>query len=284
MKLNNWSWVVLALATAITATAEAQTVWQIGKFDESPVEFTRAPQDNVTFEVGKNNAGTDWPRRQITGHPYRILFALESTSGSYTLKVATLIERPRVPALHIDVNGHAGTFFLHPKLSYSRSDFSYAFDPHESQSTVDIEVPASFLKSGQNAITITCVDEPATPAGAEEIGGISYDALSLEQDAARAEPERDAQVQVEPTILYRQTPAGLAEVVDAFVRFAASMASRPRRSRSERAAVHSGFPGRGIRRAAAFVRCSRVERNSSWQSSVVCRAEASGGGESDPGA
>jgi alpha-mannosidase len=219
MKLNKWWQLVLAFVPVFSATAQRQTVWQIGKFDESPVEFSRAPEDNVTFEVGKDNADRGWPGRQTTGHPYRVLFALESPHGRYALKIAALIEKPRVPALQIDVNGHTGMFFLHPKLSYSRSDFAYAFDPHESQSTVEIDLPASFLKSGQNAITITCVDEPATPAGEEEIGGISYDALRLEQDSGRAAHEREAEVQVEPTILYRQTPAGLAEVVDAFMRF-----------------------------------------------------------------
>jgi hypothetical protein len=219
MKLRKWARLLLAFAPTITAAAQTQSLWQIGKFDESPVEFVQAPADNVTFQVGKSSAGKDWPGRQTTGHPYRIVFALESTQGAYTLKIATLIDRPRVPALKVDVNGRAGIFFLHPKLSYSRSDFTYAFDPHESQSVVDIEVPASFLKTGENAITITCVDEPATPAGEEEIGAISYDALSLEHSDARAVQQREAKVQVEPTILYRQTPAGLAEIVDAFVRF-----------------------------------------------------------------
>jgi alpha-mannosidase len=219
MNFSNWWRLVLPFLAGISAAAQTRTVWQIGKFDESPVEFSRAPAENVTFEVGKANADTDWPGRQTTGHPYRILFALESIRGTYTLKIATLIDRPRVPALHIDVNGHAGIFFLHPKLSYSRSDFTYAFDPHESQSAVDVEVPVSFLKPGQNAITITCVDQPATPSDEEEIGGISYDALKLEQDPARAAHAGEAEVQVEPTILYRQTGAGLTEVVDAFVRF-----------------------------------------------------------------
>lgn len=211
--------ILLILCTSKTAVAQTRTVWQIGKFDQSPVEFSKAPEDNLIFEIGKNNAATDWPGQQMTGRPYRILFSLDSTQGAYTLKIATLIERPRVPALKIDVNGHSGIFFLHPKLSYSRSDFTYAFDPHESLSTVAIEVPGSFLKTGRNEIAITCVDKPATPDGDEEIGGISYDALSLEQNAEHALRQREPELQVEPTIFYRQTPAGLAEVVDAFVRF-----------------------------------------------------------------
>ena len=82
MMFNKWCRLVLSFLPVITATAQTRTVWQIGKFDESPVEFSRAPEDNVTFQVGKNNAESDWPARQISGHPYRILFALESTSAA----------------------------------------------------------------------------------------------------------------------------------------------------------------------------------------------------------
>ena len=211
-------WQVLALCFPVFCLpAQTQTVWQIGKFDQSPVEFSRGAGDSASFNVEKDKPG-DWPGRQRTGHPYRILFPLEAIQGSYSLKIATLIDQPRVPALRIEVNGHSGTFFLHPKLSYARSDFSYAFDPHESQSTLDIQVPSSFLKRGDNSITITCVDDPPTSAGEEEIGGISYDALSFRQDSS-AGSEPATKIDVEPTILYRQTPAGLSEVVNAYIRF-----------------------------------------------------------------
>src|SRR5579884_442694 len=192
------------------AECQAANIWQIGKFDESPVEFAQSALESVNFEVGKSEARRDWPARQQTGHSYRIGFSLNSVQGSYTLKIATLIDQPRVPALRVDVNGHAGVFFLHPKLSYSRSDFSYAFDPHESQSTVDIEIPAPFLKQGANTITVACVDEPPTPSGEKEIGGISYDALSLEQNVAKksAAALRPA-IDIQPTVFYKQSAAGL---------------------------------------------------------------------------
>jgi alpha-mannosidase len=215
-----WS-LLLFLSPLVSAQGQTRAIWQIGKFDESPVEFPPVAQDSITFEVGKSKPDTDWAGSQTTGHPYRILFALDSLHDAYALKIATLIDRPRVPALQIDINGHAGVFFLHPKLSYSRSDFSYAFDPHESQSTLEIDVPSSLLKQGQNAITITCVDDPPTHAGEEEIGGISYDALSFSEDSGRlvGKGEPDAQIKLEPTILYRQTSAGVTEVVDAFIRY-----------------------------------------------------------------
>ncbi len=160
----------LPFASAQSAT---QIVWQIGKFDQSPVEFLGRPSDAVTFRVGISDPAKDWPGRQRTGDAYKILFPLDSVAGHYSLKIAALIDRPRVPVFDINVNGHSGTFYLHPKLSYSRSDFSYAFDPHESQSALDIVVPSSFLKEGENAIVLTCIDQPATPAGDKEMAAES---------------------------------------------------------------------------------------------------------------
>jgi hypothetical protein len=206
-----------------SAQCQTRVIWQIGKFDDSPLEFSRGgAEDGISFDIGKNNAATDWPRGQTTGHAYRILFTVDSVAGTHVLKVATLIDRPRVPVLQIDVNGHAGMFFLHPQLSYARSDSTFAFDPHESQSALDIEVPSSFLKPGQNIITITCMDEPPTANGEQEIGGISYDALSFSQVDSRSSDKTagEAAIDAQPSILYHQTAAGLTEVVDTFIRFA----------------------------------------------------------------
>jgi hypothetical protein len=212
-------WIPLALFAA-SFPANARTIWQIGKFDQSPVEFSPQRQDVVNFNVGTSEPAKDWPAAQATGHTYRISFSLDAPQGSYQLKIATLIDRPRVPALKLDLNGHVGAFYLHPELSYSRSDFSYAFDPHESQSTVSVSIPASYLKQGLNTIAITCIDTPETPAGQEEIGGLSYDALSLAQQSAEAQTgNRTPLIDARPTILYRQTSTGLAELVDVFVRF-----------------------------------------------------------------
>jgi hypothetical protein len=199
--------------------AEVRNVWQLGKFDQSPVEFSRNAADTAAFRIGSSDPGKNWPGRQQTGHTYKILFSLNSITGVYSLKIGTLIEQPRVPMLQININGHAGWFYLHPKLSYSRGDFSYAFDPHESQSSVLIDIPPAFLKLGENAIAITCLDDPPTPPGEKEIGGITYDALSLEQDTSRKYVPKAVTADPVPTILYRQTPAGLAEVVDVFLGF-----------------------------------------------------------------
>ena len=211
---------ILFLLPCFAIHAQPRVIWKLGEFNESPVEFAKRLPDSVSFQVGTSNAGKDWPGRQRTGSTYQILFSMNTIAGSYVLKIGTLIDRPQVPALEISVNGHVGKFFLHPKLSYSRSDFSYAFDPHESQSTIDLDVPNGFLRQGENVIAIRCVDDPGTPSGTEEIGGISYDALSLEADASQQVHSSAATVEFEPTIFYRQNQSGLSEVVDAFIRFA----------------------------------------------------------------
>jgi hypothetical protein len=204
----------------LSAQAQTPAVWQMGKFDESPVEFASGAQNPVSFRIGASDVHEDWPRSQKTGDAYQILFSVDSVAGSYVLKIAALIDQPRVPALRVSINGHAGTFYLHPKLSYSRSDFSYAFDPHESQSTVEIGIPASFLQKGENTVSLLCVDDPPTPAGEEEIGGISYDALALlKRSSGKEVQSAPVTADVEPTIFYRRTSAGVTEVVDTFLHF-----------------------------------------------------------------
>jgi alpha-mannosidase len=203
---------------SIDAKAGTTNIWQIGKFDQSPVEFLSPLKDSVTYRAGQGNWRSDWPRSQGVGHPYTILFAIDSIQGLYTFRISTLIERPRVPVLRIEVNSHRGTFYLHPKLSYSRSDFSYAFDPHESQSEVAIAIPGPFLRVGQNAITITCIDDPASTPEEQKASGITFDALSLEQDSSREQELADISAELEPTIFYREVNGGLVEIVDAFIR------------------------------------------------------------------
>jgi hypothetical protein len=212
-------WLLAGVLPIISAQAQVQTVWQIGKFDESPVEFSRRPENSVTFRVGTSDPGKDWPESQETGQAYQILFSLDSVRGPYVLKIGTLVDQPRIPALRINLNGHSGKYYLHPKLSYSRSDFSYAFDPHESQSAVEVDIPASFVRRGENTLSITCFDDPATRSGEKEFGGLSYDALALQEGQSRQARSSEVSADVEPTIFYRQTGTGLTEVVDAFIRF-----------------------------------------------------------------
>ena len=164
--------------------AERQTVWQIGSFDQSPLEFSSKPQDEITFEIGKSDPHTQWSSFQAIGHSYRILFSLDSPQGLYVFRLRALIVQPRVPVLELNVNGHKGTFFLHPELSYFPGDVESSYHPNNSQANVAVEIPPGFLKTGQNLLSLTCVDDPPSPKEAEGSSGIAYDAIAFEQEPA----------------------------------------------------------------------------------------------------
>ncbi len=208
-----------ALLCALPVAAEVRTVWQIGKFDRSPLEYSpTAAEGAVNFRVGQSDWKTGWPARQGINQPYRIQFSLESLNGVYSLKIAMLIERPRVPNIEVSVNGHSGIFYLHPRLSYHPGDFSYAFDPHESDGDLQIEIPVSFLKRGENVVSLTSLDDPPGPAGEARSSGLTYDALSLVQDTSGKMARGGMSAELTPTIFFRQTADGLVEIVDAVVR------------------------------------------------------------------
>ena len=216
-KLNRFA-LCFFLPFLVSAHAEVRHLWQIGEWNESPVEFSnKTKTGSVDYQVGKSDWKQDWPRTEMVKHPYRISFPLDSVSGTYSLKIGALIEYQRVPALQIDINGHNGLFYLHPKLSYSRSDFSYAFDPHESKATITAEIPANLLKQGQNTLAITCVDDPVSPGDLDEFSGISYDALSFDQNTS-AKPANKLHAEAMPTMFYKNEANGLVEIVDAFIR------------------------------------------------------------------
>ncbi len=205
------------LSVATLAQVPQRSIWQIGTFDQSPLEFSSAAHDTLTFQIGKSDARKDWPGTQGVGHPYRIQFPLPSPEGTYVLRIATIIEQPRVPALRIDVNGHTGSFYLHPDLTYYPGDGSFAYHPNYSKATVNASIPASFLKAGENTITITCVDQPPALPEEEQFSGITYDALSLDATGNKPDSADSLTARLTPTIFYKKTAAGLAEVVDAFI-------------------------------------------------------------------
>src|SRR4051812_49402188 len=105
---------LLSLCGCLTVPAVAQnrTVWQIGAFNDSPVDLAPRHEGPVRFEVNKSDAAKDWPRSQQTGQSYQIVFNLPSVERGYVMKIGALIDRPRVPAVRLEINGHSGIFFL----------------------------------------------------------------------------------------------------------------------------------------------------------------------------
>lgn len=217
------------------------TIWQIGKFDNGSGEFrtdgidySDAKQDPV-FRVGISH-DEDWPRFQpgpangMTGgrlHPFTILFPLnESPRGVYHLKIAILYETPRLSSLHVEINGHTGTFYFHPLLIYTSGDWEETFVPQTSSDTKIIDVPSAWLQRGENKIVLTALDEP--PAVEQSLGsiapghtGIIYDALEFSVNSNAAYDSRRISVTAQPTIFFHHTKNGLRNIVEVNEFFAA---------------------------------------------------------------
>jgi hypothetical protein len=226
------------MCTGSLATAAWETLWQIGKFDQSSAEFhqggikppnvTGAQRENeVLYIIGKSTPGNDWPAFHpgssngaagFRVHPYAIQFDLAGApQGLYTLKVALLVETPRVSRLQVEINRHRALLFQHPILNYAGGDVSSAFQPAYSADTITVDLPTDYLKEGGNELVLTAVDEPAERDDVTN-PGIFYDALELDQDSEGNFSSAEVNVQVQPTIYYRRSDEKLVELVDVFIR------------------------------------------------------------------
>ena len=227
------------MVVALTAAAHAtqRTLWKIGAFDGSSGEFKSQginyadPLINPVFVVGQSS-DKDWYRFQpgpangIAGgrqHPFTVKFALNDVPlGVYRLKLAILYETPRLSFLKLEVNGHSGFFYFHPKLDFRAGDWEGTFVPQTSIDEKTISIPAPWLRKGENAFVLTAMDDPATAQnslGAIAPGhtGLIYDALELVQDDAGQYNPNAFTAEIEPTIFYRETKAGMMELVDVFM-------------------------------------------------------------------
>ncbi|HLX82261.1 MAG TPA: polysaccharide lyase family protein [Terriglobales bacterium] len=237
--IRNISVAVLLLAAMLTASARAteKTLWKIGAFDGSSSEFKSQdinyadPKSDPVFVVGQSS-NKDWYRFQpgpangMTGgreHPFTLNFVLNDTPvGVYRLRLAILYETPRLSFLKLDVNGHSGYFYFHPKLDFRAGDWEGTFVPQTSIDEKTISIPAVWLRKGENAFILTAMDDPATAqtslgAIAPGHSGLIYDALEFVQNKAEQYNVNAFTAQIEPTIFYRETETGMAEVVDVFV-------------------------------------------------------------------
>ena len=228
---------LLTVATLPTVARAEKTLWKIGTFDASSAEFKSQdinyadPKSDPVFVVGQNS-DNDWYRFQpgpangMAGarlHPFAVKFSLkDEPRGVYRLKVAILYETPRLSFLQLDVNGHSGYFYFHPKLDYRAGDWEGTFVPQTSTDEKIISIPAAWLRKGENSFVFTAMDDPAaaqTSLGSIAPGhtGLIYDALELVQDETEQYSSSVFTARIEPTIFYRQTTSGMLEVVDVFV-------------------------------------------------------------------
>jgi alpha-mannosidase len=212
--------VLLFLLASTSAFAAEKTVWQIGLLDQSSLEYPQAARDHVLYQVEKGDWAKQWPGEQRTGSNYEVQFTLaDAPHGQFLLKISTLTYLPRIPAIQVQINGHKGTFYLHPEVSYYLGDQRSIFDPHYSSTVLTVALPVSFLKQGQNSLVLSCVNTQPPFTDQNEISGIHYDFISLSNDSSRAGAMPAVEAQITPTIFYQQKPSGLVEIVEAFLRF-----------------------------------------------------------------
>ncbi len=238
-----WCTAVLlaALGLATTAVGAEKTVWKIGSFNRSSGEFKSQgidyadPKQDPVYRVGRSKDAEDWQRFQpgpangMTAgrvHPFTILFELPSApTGLYKLRLGVLYETPRLSHLRVEVNGHAGLFYFHPKLDYAAGDWEGTFVPQTSYDEKSIAIPASFLNVGENRLVLTALDDPATvenSLGAIAPGhtGVVYDALEFSQEAAGRLDAGGVRATAIPTIFYRGDEKSAKEIVEVFADFA----------------------------------------------------------------
>lgn len=233
----------ICLLPAQPATAEASgtiPVWRIGEFNSSSGEFRSQnidysnPKSDPIYEVGKST-NQDWLRFQpgpangMTGarlHPFIVRFALsDPPRGVYHLRLSILYETPRLSHLKLQINGHVGLFYFHPKLDYSAGDWEGTFVPQTSTDSKIIAIPAEWMKRGANELILTALDDPdekQNTLGAIAPGhtGIVYDALELTQAPSEHYDPTSFAAVVEPTIFYQnQTKDTLNEIVYVFTAF-----------------------------------------------------------------
>ena len=63
-----------------------------------------------------------------------------------------LYETPRLSFLKLDVNGHSGFFYFHPKLDFNAGDWEGTFVPQTSTDEKTIAIPAAWLHQGENTV------------------------------------------------------------------------------------------------------------------------------------
>jgi hypothetical protein len=186
--------VLVILATGfctVTVSTQANELWQIGKPDHANAEFALAPNDYPRFErdgffvVGESDPRRDWPyvhpgpQDSWAGsrkHTFSILFGLKhgASAGQCHLKLDLLDTQSKgPPTVRIQVNGE--TFERPLDAGFGDESINGAIGKGK-PAKLNIEFPATLLKTGENAITITSVSGSwflydgvslETPPGAE---------------------------------------------------------------------------------------------------------------------
>ncbi|MFN7993908.1 MAG: polysaccharide lyase family protein [Bryobacteraceae bacterium] len=216
-----WCCTLLAAASGRATGAPKDVVWRLGQFDHSSAEFRGQTGKNVAVDAGLRDAAAQWPamqagsknaRNQADAGPRTIRFKVtEAAHESYTLELAIMLGYPRIPSIELSLNGTPGMIYLNRKLSYhaaGRMDSPVCGEARER-----IPIPTGLIKTGENELRITAMDD------AEDQNGdswIEWDALQLVRGPA-SDGGKGLDIAVEPTPFYTQPDSGTNELIETTV-------------------------------------------------------------------
>src|SRR5215217_6691694 len=216
--------VALCLMLASSALAQERSIWKIGEFDNSSAEFGNQPSSDL-FVISKNQA-RDWPSTQRANNaasatPLRVQFQLANAPrGVFTFKVGLLVLTPRLPVLQINVNDRRGWFYQRPEIDNREGNIEGSIFPQYSIGTRSIDIPAEFLRQGQNEISLLPVNDPVAAAlpGGDDLSDsfLTFDALALDNSARAATPTA-VTAEATPTVFFKRDAGQMSEVVSVLV-------------------------------------------------------------------
>ncbi|MGA2617618.1 MAG: polysaccharide lyase family protein [Thermoguttaceae bacterium] len=220
------------LLASSTALAAEQTVWQIGKPDHSYREFACAGDYRayarqfggkpVVFEVGRSDAGRDWPFIQAgpnddwcpaRGQPRVIRFDLpEEPRGIFTLSIDFADVQGRIPPRYaVSIGERTGSFQLSPGGGDASLSDPAAGKPQQLQLTL----PAGDFKKGRNEIRLACV----------EGSWVQYDSIRLVADPEGRLPAAEVRsISARPTPFFVRRGEQLRRVIGVSVALTAPAA------------------------------------------------------------
>ncbi|MBS1852409.1 MAG: hypothetical protein JST79_16000 [Acidobacteria bacterium] len=232
---------LLLLSLTATWPAEAQTeIFSIGVKDNSIAEFSRNRKEDETivYRVGTSTPQKDWPAYQpgsfdaavkastmredwvdlnsdaITP-PFQVQFSLPGAPrGTFVLHLDAIVRhrRPAAPRYTLLINGKSkASYRLHPhpapQLWWPNGGEANGNTQYFGYESLEMVLPASLFLKGTNTLALQC----------EDGFGLYYDRLMLSNNPGSTPPLVTAAA-VEPTILYKNSPAGLREVANVHVR------------------------------------------------------------------
>ncbi len=213
-------------------------IWQIGKFNNSSEEFflgdskrmrskISGAYPEVNYYVDKNKS-EDFPgflpassniNAANKSYTYKIIFNIkEKPAGTYTLRIgfthinlmsSGLDAVRRLSILQLNINGHNGRAYQHPKYDNKAVKKDW-------QDLVEIVIPTDLLRDGENTLALSAINNPVEK-NIKNNSGLYFDALELVQDPQKVFEPDEIKIQVKPTYFYKYKNNKLNELVDVFL-------------------------------------------------------------------